>query len=371
MKKIFFILAFFVININVSAISVTRGELSRNICSNDGEIYRMYYVNIQDRETYFLKPSKITDIDIEKYHDTSFELSSFPDGLKDYYFAFILFQKKFKSLYTYHALTQRLIWDYLYPEKEYKFCLDDKTTYLFHENEYQRVKQQIQSTISGPDFFNQENVQVSGITSEYKFEYFSNYYIYDNDSLEAYIKDDTLFVKGKPGNYKIKFKKNPITYPIYLFDNMMTNEENYLFSSHSQNDVVYEMNIKVRDNNIKVTLYDNDELLYNECVYYNNDKYCPNENGIINLPIISDDKYVIIYKENDRYKQAIINGKLSEINDIIKINLIKNSLDSGSVDSDNTYYEEDISFENTLAINNVPIILTFLLGVLFVKRKKH
>lgn len=381
MKKIFFILAFFVINTNVNAITVTIGDLNKNLCSNDGKIYHIYYANIQDRETYLLKPSEKIGIDIKNYYNVSFENTSFPNDLKDYYFAFILFQNHFKSMYTYHALTQRLIWDYLYPDKEYKFCLDNKTIYDFHEDEYQSVKKQIQSVILGPDFFNQENVQFKDITMEYKFDYLSSYYIYDNDSLDAYIDGNTLYVKGKPGNYKIKFKKNRISYPVYLFDTMLTDGDNYLFGSHSQNDVTYEMNIKIIEKNVNVILYDNNEVLYNECIYYNDNKYCPNEKGIINL-ILDSDEYKIVYKDSDKYENNIVSGKFSKANDIIKINLVNKEVNNDSyekdignednnVSNDDDFYEEEITFENTFAVSFVPLIILLIFGALFVKKKKY
>lgn len=379
MKKIFFILAFFVININVNALTVTRGNLDRNICSNDGEIYPMYFANIQGRETYLLKPSKSKGVDTDKYYNIPFESTSFPNELRDYYFAFIYFEKYFSNSQIYHALTQRLIWDYLYPEKEYKFCRDDKTIYSFHEEEYQNVKEMMQSVIAGPDLFNKENVQISNLTKEYKFTYFSKYYIFDNDNLDAYIDNDTLYVKGKPGKYTIKFKKNEIKYPLYLFNNMMTDGENYLFSTHSQNDVTYEMNVKIIDNNVSVSLYDNDKILYDECIYYNDEKYCSNENGIINISNIKNDEYNLIYKESDKYMGKIITNKLSETNDTIKINLIrkhnndlsKNETNEDNFYDDNTSYEKEITFENTLAISYIPFIIILLVfGAIFVKKKK-
>ncbi len=379
MKKIFFILTFFVITTNVNALTVIRGFLDKNICSNDGEIYPMYFANIQERESYLLKPSKKIGVDTENYYNIPFESTSFPKDLKDYYFAFIQFQNYSDNFQIYHSLTQRLIWDYLYPEKEYKFCRNDKTIYSFHEEEYQKVKNKIQSVITGPDFFNSENLQISGITSEYKFDYFSSYYIFDNDNLDAYITDDTLFVNGKPGEYQIKFKKNKINYPIYLFDYMMTNGENYLFSSHSQNDVTYNMNIKIIDNSINVELYDDNKLLNNECIFYNDKKFCANENGVINLPNIENNEFNLLYKENDKYENYFFISKLSETNGTIKINLVKKKIDNFEEDekkiddtlNDSIPYEEKIKFENTFSVNLLPIFIIFALGVCFAAKKKH
>ena len=79
------------ITIEVKAISLSNknGSLFRNLCSNDGKIYEIKFINLQERESYFLLPLEKFNIDLKTYEYSSLEKTNFPLDLKDYYLSFI------------------------------------------------------------------------------------------------------------------------------------------------------------------------------------------------------------------------------------------------------------------------------------------
>ena len=66
------------ITIEVKAISLSNinGSLFRNLCSNDGKIYEIKFINLQERESYFLLPLEKFNIDLKTYEYSSHPLFS-------------------------------------------------------------------------------------------------------------------------------------------------------------------------------------------------------------------------------------------------------------------------------------------------------
>ena len=87
--------------------------------------------------------------------------------LKDYFYAFLEFKNiPGISHSNYHILTQRLIWDYLYPEMEIRFCTNRGKPFEFLEEEYYKVKDMITNIVSGPDFFNSDNERIKSFLTK-------------------------------------------------------------------------------------------------------------------------------------------------------------------------------------------------------------
>lgn len=389
------------ITIEVKAISLSNknGSLFRNLCSNDGKIYEIKFINLQERESYFLLPLEKFNIDLKTYEYSSLEKTNFPLDLKDYYLSFIEFKNKYNlNFYAYHGLTQRLIWNYLYPDKNFRFCDDNKKYYDFYENEYNEVKEKIENVINGPKFFKDINYQLPNKEYIYEFKYLDNYYVYDNGGLDVKLINNKLYIKGEKGSYKILFKKNKVVYNDILFNYLVTDGQNYVFSANNYNDVTYEMNIIIDNYNLTIMVTDN-EVSLNKCITLTSESesnvFCANENNLININLLKG-KYIITYNEDDLYKEKSITINLDKDN-LIKLNLErKNAIeenktikeednlikekdnlikDDTKLDNNiNEEYTDNIIFENTLSINNIIYIIIFLIlittGVIFVRKKK-
>ncbi|MGN1379469.1 MAG: hypothetical protein ACI4XR_03620 [Bacilli bacterium] len=390
MKKIKIIIILIILFsfMKVKAITLTNinGSLFRKLCSNDGKIYEIKFINLQERESYFLLPLENYNLDLKTYEYSSLEKTNFPLDLKDYYLSFIEFKNKYNlNFYVYHALTQRLIWNYLYPNKNFRFCDDNKKNYDFYENEYNEVKEKIENVIKGPEFFKKTNYQLPNKEYIYEFKYLDNYYIFDNDGLDVKLINNKLYIKGEKGSYKILFKKNKVVYNDILFDYLVTDNENYVFSANNYNDVTYEMNIIIESNNLTIMVTDN-EVTLNKCITLTSDNesniFCANENNLINISLLKG-KYTITYNEDDLYKEKSISINLDK-DDLIKLNLERKNIikendnlkeDNLKLDNEiNKEYTHNIIFENTLSINNIIYIIIFLIlisiGVILVKKKK-
>ena len=401
MKKILItIITIFAFEMNINAvtgISYTIGGTMKHICSNDLSIKgEIPFINLNNAEVYFLKPESAFNLDLKTYEYDSYDNYNLPSDLKDYFYGFLEF-KKIPNITRsdYHVLTQRLVWDYLYPELQLQFCTSFGKEFNFYDKEYNEIKNKISSVVNGPDFFKNDNYLLANKEYTFEFEYLSSYDLISKpDNLNVNINDDKLNLSGENGVYKLIFKKKPLEGKGYISERILSDGNNALFSFANFNDKEYVMNVIIESVNLTVIVLDeNGSALNNECIILNNSPYCTNENGLINIPGLAKNKYNILYEETEDYEsysESIelnqdmflkINLKAKKNNQEI-ININNTSMDDSKNDSDSNdnitnndenYANEDyIIFKDTLSINKIyvlTIVLFLFIGVIFCYQK--
>ena len=122
MKKIIIILiTIFAFTTNINAlenISYSISGTNKSLCSKDGKIFlEIPSIDLDGKESYILKPMESFNTNLKTYEYAKYSNYDLPEDLKDYFYAFIEYKNiPGISHSNYHILTQRLIWDYLYPE---------------------------------------------------------------------------------------------------------------------------------------------------------------------------------------------------------------------------------------------------------------
>ena len=422
-KNLIFLITMFTFTTNIYAIENISYNISgtnKSLCSKDGDIYLdVPSIDLEGKESYILKPMGKFNTNLKTYEYAKYENYNLPEDLKDYYYAFLDYKKiPGISHSNYHILTQRLIWDYLYPELEIKFCTSSGKTFEFLEEEYYKVKDMISQIVNGPDFFNENNYLIEDKEYIFEFEYLDRFYLAKKpDNLNVKIYDNKIYISGKKGNYQLIFKKNPIESGLYISDKIITDGENEVFSYSNFNDKEYIMNIIIDSANLNILILDeNNKALNDKCVILQNEKeylsYCTNENGIINAKNLIKGKYNILFEETSEYdnisesidlnSDMMIKLKLKVKNNNIDVNVdnndnidinddIDNIDDKQIINEDNLLKIEDIFnddvispinnenedylvFKDTLSINKyyiITILLIFLTSVIFcIKRLK-
>ena len=370
-KYLIFLAMLFTLSINVHAISVSSliNTTHQNLCSSDGNMYELTYVWLEHRETFFLVPQTrdILDTDVENYKKTTYAKSNYSEDIKDLYFAFMEIRDTLNvDERVYHSLTQRLIWEYLYPEQEFYFCYPNtKEKYEIYEDYYQQIKDKYFSVIKGPSFWNNTVNIEPGETKEFQFDYLDNFYLYDNeDNLEVNIINDKLTVKGKAGKHKLVFRKKVLPIAEPLFEFLVTNGSNTLFSTTNFNDKKYVMEINGDKTSTSILVYDEDKIV-NKCININDEKHCPNENGMINLNIF-EGTYNIFIEGDDIYED--FNENVNINSSLIKLKLNKRVIqneennenlnndtneENSDLENDNNYNENDEIINNELISNDI------------------
>lgn len=358
-KYLIFLAMLFTLSKNVHAISVSSliNTTHQNLCSSDGNMYELTYVWLEHRETFFLVPQTrdMLDTNVENYKKTTYEKSNYSKDIKDLYFAFMEIRDKLNvDERVYHSLTQRLIWEYLYPEKEFYFCYPNtKEKYEIYEDFYQKIKDKYFSVIKGPSFWNNTVNIEPGEIKEFQFDYLDNFYLYDNeDNLEVNIINDKLTVKGKEGKHKLVFRKKVLPIAEPLFEFLVTNGSNTLFSTTNFNDKKYVMEINGDKTSASILVYDEDKLV-NKCININDEKYCSNENGMINLKLF-EGTYNIFIKGDDIYEDFNENVNINDSLIKLKLNkkVIQNEENNENINNDENGNLENDNNENIDNDNN-------------------
>lgn len=196
--------------------------------------------------------------------------------------------------------------------------------------------------------------------------YLDNFYLYDNeDNLEVNIVNDKLTVKGKEGKHKLVFRKKVLPIAEPLFEFLVTNGSNTLFSTTNFNDKKYVMEINGDKTSTSILVYDEDKIV-NKCININDEKYCPNENGIINLKLF-EGTYNIFIKGDDIYEDFNENVNIND--SLIKLKLNKKVIQNednneniindnkeninNDLENDNNYNENDEIINNELISNDI------------------
>ena len=173
MKKIIIILiTIFVFTTNIYAlenISYTISGTNKSLCSKDGKNFlEIPSIDLDGKESYILKPMESFNTNLKTYEYAKYSNYDLPEDLKDYFYAFLEYKNiPGISHSNYHILTQRLIWDYLYPEMEIRFCTNRGKPFEFLEEEYYKVKDMITEHIKRQGYINRSTVQeLCGFTDQ-------------------------------------------------------------------------------------------------------------------------------------------------------------------------------------------------------------
>lgn len=425
MKKIIIILiTIFAFTTNINAlenISYSISGTNKSLCSKDGKIFlEIPSIDLDGKESYILKPMESFNTNLKTYEYAKYSNYDLPEDLKDYFYAFLEYKNiPGISHSNYHVLTQRLIWDYLYPELEIRFCTRQGKTFEFLEEEYYQVKDMITLVVNGPEFFNSDSYLLESKEYTFEFKYLDRFYLVSKpDDLNVKIYDNKLFVSGPKGKYQLVFKKKPLENKPFISERIISDGQNEVFSYSNFNDKEYKMNIIIDSVNLNILILDeNNKSLTDKCIILQNEKeylsYCTNENGIINAKGLLKGKYNILFEETNEYekisqdivlnsdsmiklklipknkdnKDNIINNdnnNNSDINQNINDNLNDKNNENSNTDNEeislipvngkeNTN-EDYLIFKDTLSINKfyiVAIVFIFLTAVVFcIKRLK-
>lgn len=425
MKKIIIILiTIFAFTTNINAlenISYSISGTNKSLCSKDGKIFlEIPSIDLDGKESYILKPMESFNTNLKTYEYAKYSNYDLPEDLKDYFYAFLEYKNIPEISHSnYHVLTQRLIWDYLYPELEIRFCTRQGKTFEFLEEEYYQVKDMITLVVNGPEFFNSDNYLLENKEYTFEFKYLDRFYLVSKpDDLNVKIYDNKLFVSGPKGKYQLVFKKKPLENKPFISERIISDGQNEVFSYSNFNDKEYKMNIIIDSVNLNILILDeNNKSLTDKCIILQNEKeylsYCTNENGIINAKGLLKGKYNILFEETNEYekisqdivlnsdsmiklklipknkdnKDNIINNdnnNNSDINQNINDNLNDKNNENSNTDNEeislipvngkeNTN-EDYLIFKDTLSINKfyiVAIVFIFLTAVVFcIKRLK-
>lgn len=404
MKKIIIILITIFATITkvyaIEKVSYSIGRIYKSLCINGNIKYKdVPYVKLDMKESFYLKPLDTLNTNLKTYEYDDLDNYKLPDDLKDYFFAFLDF-KKIDSEY-YLILTQRLIWEYLYPELDIKFCNYQGKIIDFHDDEYNQIKKKVASIAKGPDFFNNDNYLIQDKEYTFEFEYLDNFDLISKpNDLNVKIENSKLIVSGKNGKYQLFFKKKPITEKLYIKQQIITDNNNSIFSFKNFNDKEYIMNIIIDSANLNVLILDdNDKALTNKCILLNEKNYCTNENGMININGLFKGKYNILFEETEEYEKIsqdieLNNDSMIKLKLIHKNKEIKDNNDQNINDNLNNENNDDnqeiglvpiknvennnedyLIFKDTLSINKFYIaimVFIFLTAVAFcIKRLKR
>ena len=346
MKKIIIILiTIFAFTTNIYAlenISYSISGTNKTLCSKDGKLYlEIPAVDLDGKESYILKPMENFNIDLKTYEYAKYKNYDLPDDLKDYFYAFLEYKKiPGISHSNYHVLTQRLIWDYLYPELEIRFCTRQGKNFEFLEEEYYQVKDMITLVVNGPEFFNNDNYLLENKEYTFEFKYLDRFYLASKpDDLNVKIYDNKLFVSGQKGKYQLVFKKKALDNKPFISERIISDGENEIFSYSNFNDKEYTMNIIIDSANLNILILDeNNKALTDKCVILQNEKeylsYCTNENGIINAKGLLKGKYNILFEETDEYEKISQDIDLNS-DSMIKLKLIRKNENKDNEDNTN------------------------------------
>lgn len=423
LKKIIIILiTIFVFTTNIYAlenISYTISGTNKSLCSKDGKNFlEIPSIDLDGKESYILKPMESFNTNLKTYEYAKYSNYDLPEDLKDYFYAFLEYKNiPGISHSNYHILTQRLIWDYLYPEMEIRFCTNRGKTFEFLEEEYYKVKDMITNIVSGPDFFNRDNYLLENKEYTFEFNYLDRFYLVSKpDDLNVKIYDNKLFVSGPKGKYQLVFKKKTFENKPFISERIISDGQNEVFSYSNFNDKEYIMNIIIDSVNLNILILDeNNKALTDKCIILQNEKeylsYCTNENGIINAKGLLKGKYNILFEETNEYEKinkdidlnsdSMIKLKLISKNKDNEDNIISNDNNNNSdinqnindnlndnddnidneqisitpVNGENNTNEDYLIFKDTLSINKFYIaimVFIFLTAVAFcIKRLKR
>lgn len=418
-KTIIILITIFAFTTNIYAlenISYTISGTNKSLCSKDGKIFlEIPSIDLDGKESYILKPMESFNTNLKIYEYAKYTNYDLPKDLKDYFYAFLEFKNiPGISHSNYHILTQRLIWDYLYPEMEIRFCTNRGKPFEFLEEEYYKVKDMITNIVSGPDFFNRDNYLLENKEYTFEFNYLDRFYLVSKpDELNVKIYDNKLFVSGTKGKYQLVFKKKPLENKPFISERIISDGQNEVFSYSNFNDKEYVVNIIIDSVNLNILILDeNNKALTDKCIILQNEKeylsYCTNVNGIINAKGLLKGKYNILFEGTDEYEKinqdidlnsdsmiklklilknkdnVINNNNNSEnidnidnnqnINDNLNNNDDNEQTSITKVNSEKNTNEDYLIFKDTLSINKfyiVAIVFIFLTAVVFcIKRLK-
>ena len=366
MKKIIIILiTIFAFTTNINAlenISYTISVTNKSLCSKDGKIFlEIPSIDLDGKESYILKPMESFNTNLKTYEYAKYKNYDLPEDLKDYFYAFIEYKNiPGISHSNYHVLTQRLIWDYLYPELEIRFCTRQGKTFEFLEEKYYKVKDMITNIVSGPDFFNSDNYLLENKEYTFEFNYLDRFYLVSKpDDLNVKIYDNKLFVSGPKGKYQLVFKKKPLENKPFISERIISDGQNEVFSYSNFNDKEYKMNIIIDSVNLNILILDeNNKALTDKCIILQNEKeylsYCTNENGIINAKGLLKGKYNILFEETNEYEKISQDIDLNS-DSMIKLKLIPKNKDNEDnvINNDSNNNSENIdNIDNNQNIND-------------------
>ena len=354
-KTIIILITIFAFTTNIYAlenISYTISGTNKSLCSKDGKIFlEIPSIDLDGKESYILKPMESFNTNLKTYEYAKYTNYDLPKDLKDYFYAFLEFKNiPGISHSNYHILTQRLIWDYLYPEMEIRFCTNRGKPFEFLEEEYYKVKDMITNIVSGPDFFNSDNYLLENKEYTFEFNYLDRFYLVSKpDELNVKIYDNKLFVSGPKGKYQLVFKKKPLENKPFISERIISDGQNEVFSYSNFNDKEYIVNIIIDSVNLNILILDeNNKALTDKCIILQNEKeylsYCTNENGIINAKGLLKGKYNILFEGTDEYEK--INQDIDLNSDsMIKLKLILKNKDNVINNNNNSENIDNIDKE--------------------------
>ena len=348
-KTIIILITIFAFTTNIYAlenISYTISGTNKSLCSKDGKIFlEIPSIDLDGKESYILKPMESFNTNLKTYEYAKYTNYDLNKDLKDYFYAFLEFKNiPGISHSNYHILTQRLIWDYLYPEMEIRFCTNRGKPFEFLEEEYYKVKDMITNIVSGPDFFNSDNYLLENK------EYIVNITI-DSVNLNILILDE---------NNKALTDKCII----------LQNEKEYLSYCTNENGII----------NAKGLLKGKYNILFEETDEYEkiNQDIDLNSDSMIKLKLIlknkdNEDNVINNDNNNNSDNNQNINDNLNDKNNE-NSNTDNEEISLIPVNGKENTNEDYLIFKDTLSINKfyiVAIVFIFLTAVVFcIKRLK-
>jgi len=388
MKKIFIMFISLVFMPSVLAVS---GEyLSQKpyyICSGK-DMFPIHTFKIEGLDGYFLNLSLDYNLDFSDYYEIDIENTSFTKNIIDItgFRDVIKLSHQTSSDYSasYSNYLLRILWEYLYPDKEFRYCSNPNDTYNLYYNTYERVKNILDTIIKGIYINNTVIELKSGQDYVLAFEYFN---LFEVDNKYASISENKLSFNALSGEHDITLKRKVDIGAEY---HLYTDGTNYIIANDMYSDTKYNFKIIVDAYTLEVF----DEEKSDDCFTITGENYsntlCPSDDLKIRL---AKGKYTLTRNtrtmEIDLVSDKTVKWEKIKEDDQTKEDIL---LDENTFKEDvfiNEEKKQDVSLEKTENIIDdekesevvevlvpdtfeFPIKITFILvflGIYFVKSK--
>jgi len=352
-KKIIFLLLTFAVGFykNVQALDRSRVSFRSTaymICDDQNNAYPTYFIQYGFRDAFFLNVAKEYNTNWDDYHLISFEESPFPEEIQ-----YLTPSNIYFSDSDYRRWAHRLLWEKLYPEMTFKYCIKN----LESELNYQKYKEKIYDIYDGPEFIKKTVYQNPGELYEYTDEYLSFFEIDASEELQAFIENNSLKVVGDKGAHQLILKRREPT-PAYT-NNLYTDGTNYLLHYPSTRAKEYILNVVVGQKNLKLAISDERlKKLSDVCIKVNEEQYCSNEEGLINYQTFEESINIEMEGNldyEDLAKEITINNQ-ETIQITLKDRIIANEDQEVKIDETPLEKEEPIIDEPIIEKNEIVVV---------------
>ena len=376
MKKILLIITFFV-GFEVNALEINNMYYRKDyqgICDEENK-YPIYVMQYNLRSMYFLNLSTNYNLNFEDYYLIDFESSPYSEDIK--YFAA---SDIYSGENDYNRAIHRLIWERLYPDKNFNMCQHNSIDIKTQEDYYNGVKDKIYSIYEGPKFNSDILYLDENKIYEYEYPYLKYFEISASGDLMTQINDTKLSIAGPVGNHQIKFKRK-VSQEGFT-DILYTDGTNYLLWYPKVIDKEYIVDVKIGHKEIELLFIDEDKNILNDISFLINEEvYQVNENGKIfinsfdkelNIKLLGEnniyDEYELVLNIEENQNFEIVLKKKEVIKDTTSINPEENIVIINP--EENSKDNIIIEVEDTLSLPKVYLLL-IIMGLLHVKFFKN